>query len=102
MTATELRANLLQQIQQADEKLLRVISSVLEAVKVEYANELTEPVTEEDLLHLRTPEMSADEYEAALKPMSREALLARAEASNADIVAGRIYSVDQMDKMFGL
>jgi len=39
MTATELRNDLLQQIEQADEKLLRVISSVLEAVKVEYVAE---------------------------------------------------------------
>lgn len=42
MTATELRADLLQQIEQADEKLLRVISSVLEAVKVEYVAEENE------------------------------------------------------------
>lgn len=42
MTATELRTDLLQQIEQADEKLLRVISSVLEAVKVEYVAEVVE------------------------------------------------------------
>lgn len=42
MTATELRTDLLQQIEQADEKLLRVISSVLEAVKVEYVAEENE------------------------------------------------------------
>jgi hypothetical protein len=39
MDAIQLRTNLLQQIEQADEKLLRVISSVLEAVKVEYVVE---------------------------------------------------------------
>ena len=33
MSAAELRTDLLQQIEQADEKLLRIVSSVLEAVK---------------------------------------------------------------------
>lgn len=39
MTTAELRTDLLQQIAQADEKLLRIVSSVLEAVKVEYVAE---------------------------------------------------------------
>lgn len=47
MTAAELRVDLMRQIEQADEKLLRIVSSVLEAVKTEYVapaeeKELTE------------------------------------------------------------
>jgi hypothetical protein len=102
MGADQLRSTLILQIEQADEKLLRIVSSVLEAVKVEYANEQAEQITDEELTDLRTPEMTVEEYEASLKPMTREELLARAEASNEDIAAGRIYSIDQVDKMFGL
>lgn len=102
MTATELRTDLLQQIEKADEKLLRIMSSVLEAVKMEYANEQAEQITDEELADLRTPEMSTEEYEASLKPMTREELIARAEASNEDIAAGRIYSIEQVEKMFGI
>lgn len=100
MTATELRAKLLQQIEQADEKLLRVISSVLEAVKVEYVEE--EELTDEELTDLRTPIMTTEEYETSLKPMTREELVARAKASDEDIAAGRVYSLEQVEKMFGI
>jgi hypothetical protein len=102
MGADQLRSTLILQIEQADEKLLRIVSSVLEAVKVEYASEQAEQITDEELADLRTPEMTTEEYEASLKPMTREELVARAEASNEDIAAGRIYSIDQVDKMFGL
>jgi hypothetical protein len=102
MTATELRSDLLQQIEQADEKLLRIVSSVLEAVKIEYIQEHAEQITDEELADLRTPKMTVEEYEASLKPMTKEELVARAEASNEDIAAGRVYSLEQVEKMFGI
>lgn len=102
MTATELRTDLLQQIEQADEKLLRIVSSVLEAVKMEYAQGQAEQITDEELADLRTPQMTAEEYEASLKPMTKAELIARAEAANEDIAAGRVYSLEQVDKIFGL
>ncbi|MEL6391591.1 MAG: hypothetical protein AAFR97_02490 [Bacteroidota bacterium] len=88
MTATELRSDLLQQIKQADEKLLRIISSVVEAVKTEYASE------EDDF------DMAA--YEASLKPMTIEELEARAIASNEDFEAGRVYDLDEVAAEMGL
>ena len=102
MTTAELRTDLLQQIEQADEKLLRVISSVMEAVKLEYADMLPAQLSDIGLADLRKPEMTPEEYEASLKPMTKEELIARAEAANEDIDAGRVYSLEQVEKMFGL
>ena len=48
-------------------------------------------------------DFSAEAYEASLhRPMTREELVARAEASNADIKAGRVYSREEAEKMLGL
>ncbi|MEM6395601.1 MAG: hypothetical protein AAF741_04585 [Bacteroidota bacterium] len=99
MTASELRSDLLLQIEQADEKLLRIIDSVVKAIKTEYNNGT---ISGEELADLRTPKMTVEEYEASLKPMTVEELIARAEASNEDIAAGRVYSLEQVEKIFGI
>jgi hypothetical protein len=72
MTATELRTDLLQQIEQADEKLLRIVSSVLEAVKVEYVAALQnqDELTDEDFAELPVPNykrLTKAESDAELK-----------------------------------
>jgi len=55
MTATELRSDLLQQIEHADEKLLRIVSSVLEAVKLEYIEQEADELTDEEISALPVP-----------------------------------------------
>ena len=55
MSATELRTDLLQQIEQADEKLLRVISSVLDAVKTEYTEQANKELTDAEITALPAP-----------------------------------------------
>jgi hypothetical protein len=42
------------------------------------------------------------EYEASLKPMSVEELVARAEESNEDIKAGRVYTREEVESSLGL
>lgn len=79
MGADKLRSSLIQRIQHADEKLLRVINSVVNAVASEYV-----------------PELTAAEYEATLKPMTTAELTARAEASNQDIAAGRLIDLEDL------
>ena len=55
MSAAELRTDLLQQIEQADEKLLRIVSSVLEAVKTEYAEQEAVELTDAEINALPAP-----------------------------------------------
>ena len=47
-----------------------------------------------------SPETSA--YEASLAPMSREALVARALASEEDIAAGRVHTIEEVARELGL
>jgi len=42
------------------------------------------------------------EYEASLKPMSVEELVARAEEANEDIKAGRVYTREEVESSLGL
>ena len=79
MGADQLRTSLIQRIEQADERLLRVINSVVEAVAHEYV-----------------PELTIEEYEDSLQPMTVAELVKRAEASNADIAAGRLIDLDDL------
>ena len=55
MSTIELRTDLLRQIEQADEKLLRVVSSVLEAVKTEYTELEADELTDEEINALPPP-----------------------------------------------
>lgn len=85
MTATELRTDLLQQIEQADEKLLRIVSSVLEAVKVEYVEEVTEE------------EAQANNAEH-LQPMTREEMTNELRESMADYERGNYITLEESAK----
>ena len=85
MGADQLRSSLILRIEQADEKLLRVINSVVDAVIIEYV-----------------PELTMAEYEASLKPMTIEELTARAEASNEDIAAGRLIDLEDLKVEYSL
>ena len=79
MGADQLRTSLIQRIEQADERLLRIINSVVEVVAHEYV-----------------PELTIEEYEDSLQPMTVAELVKRAEASNADIAAGRLIDLDDL------
>lgn len=95
MTATELRTDLLQQIEQADEKLLRVISSVLEAVKVEYVAE------EETTVFVADSEEEAEKmaaYEATLKPMSKAEFYADINESIEQYERGEYFTLDEVEQ----
>jgi len=85
MGAEQLRFSLIQRIEQADEKLLRVINSMVDAVVWEYV-----------------PEFTAAEYEASLKPMTVEELTARAIASDEDIAAGRVHDSKDVRELLGI
>lgn len=41
-------------------------------------------------------------YEAGLRPMTKEQLIARALASQEDIEAGRLHDVEEVEKVLGL
>lgn len=73
MTATELRTDLLQQIEHADEKLLRIVSSVLEAVKMEYVAEVVEEEKVADYSQLKrmTQQEMKDELAEAMADYER-------------------------------
>lgn len=83
MTATELRTDLIRQIEQADEKLLRVISSVLEAVRVEYIQE----VTEED---------AETNYAEHLQPMTQEEMAEELREASADYERGNYFTLEDI------
>ena len=85
MTITDLRADLLQQIEQADEKLLRIVSSVLEAVKVEYVQETTE-------------EEAEAYYAQHLKPMTHEEMASELQQGMADYERGDYITLEEMKK----
>ena len=84
MGIDQLRSDLIQRIEQADERMLRVITSVVDAVATEYV-----------------PEMTPAKYEASLKPMTVEELTARAIASNEDIAAGRLIDLEELLVEYG-
>lgn len=84
-------------IEQANEEMQIVLSKMVEALFQTYQPEvIKEEVTKPAL------EMTTAEYEATLKPMTKDELIARAEASNEDIAAGRIHSLEEVEEMFGI
>ena len=85
MTAAELRTDLLEQIEQADEKLLRIVSSVLEAVKVEYVRDVTEAEAEAN-------------YAKHLKPMAYEEMTNELKEAMADYERGDYVTLEEMEK----
>ena len=84
-------------IEQANEEMQIVLSKMVEALFQTYQPEVIEEPLEKPTL-----EMAAAEYEATLKPMTKAELVARAEAANEDIAAGRVHSLAEVDKMFAL
>ena len=85
MGADQLRQNLPIQIDQLDDRLLPVIDSVINAMRMGHSAGVT-----------------AEEYEASLTPMSVRELVARARASEEDIKAGRTFSVSEVEALLGL
>ena len=89
MSATELRTDLLQQIEQADEKLLRIVSSVLKAVKTEYVAEEEEELTDEAFAKLPVP---------PFKKRSREELMEELKEADAACDRGEFVTLEELDK----
>ena len=54
----------------------------------------------EDADRPRSPEQAA--YEASLVPMTRDELVARARASEEDIAAGRVHTLEEVARELGL
>lgn len=77
-----MKQQLLERIQTGDEKHIRVLLAVSNALVSE--------------------DFDVEAYEASLKPMSVQELIARAEASNEDIEAGRVYTREQIEAALGL
>jgi hypothetical protein len=78
-----LRQKLIARIQQGDERYIRVMNAVSDAL-------------------FESDDFDAKAYEASLKPMSAQELIARAQASNEDIEAGRVYSREEIEAALGL
>ena len=64
---------------------------------IEWLIGLQDMATLEQLEKLRNQSEIAA-YEASLKPMTVDELIARAEASNRDIEAGRVYDIEDVIK----
>ncbi len=88
MTANQLRTDLLQQIEQADEKLLRIVSSVLEAVKVEYLTEEEEVVGEKAIA----------DYSQYLKPMTHPEMKEELAEAMADYERGDYVTLEKIEE----
>ena len=93
-TAELLRTDLLQQIEQADEKLLRIVSSVLEAVKVEYASAAATAAQEQEV----TEEEAEANYAKHLKPMTREEMTSELREAMADYERGDYITLEESAK----
>ena len=87
MTVPQKRERLHLRIEQADEQLLDVLSRMAEVLFSTYQSE-----TATDEANLESAEF-VTAYEASLKPMTKEQLIARAKASEEDFAAGRVYTV---------
>lgn len=67
---------------------------------IEWLVKLEDVATLERIKQLKQ-ESEIAAYEASLKPMTVEELIARAEASNRDIEAGNVYDLDEVMKEDG-
>ncbi len=77
-----MKQQLMERIQTGDEKHIRVLLAVSNALVAE--------------------DFDLEAYEASLKPMTLQELIARAEASNEDIEAGRVYTREEVEAALGL
>jgi hypothetical protein len=78
-----MRQKLIERIQQGDERYIRVMNAVSDAL-------------------FESDDFDAEDDAGSLKPMSAEELIARAQASNEDIEAGRVYSREEVEAALGL
>ncbi|MCB9035858.1 MAG: hypothetical protein H6557_04480 [Lewinellaceae bacterium] len=88
MGAEQIKEILHLRIEQADESFLRILHAMTEA----YAHEHLEESKEQRIAS----------YEASLKPMTKEELVARALASQEDIEAGRLHDIEEVEQKLGL
>ena len=82
MGVDAMRQQLMERIQAGDEKHIRVLLAVSNALIAE--------------------DFDAEAYEASLTPMTVQELIARAQASNEDIEAGRVYTREEVEAALGL
>ncbi|MCB0650348.1 MAG: hypothetical protein KDC85_03660 [Saprospiraceae bacterium] len=92
MSTEQIKEVLHLRIEQADERLLSVLSEVTESLFKSYQPEALE--------ESRQQRIAA--YEASLKPMTKEELVARAIDSEEDIKAGRIHDIEEVKAKLGL
>ena len=77
-----MKQQLMERIQTGDEKHIRVLLAVSNALVAE--------------------DFDVEAYEASLKPMTVQELVSRAKASNEDIEAGRVYTREEVEAVLGL
>ena len=92
MGIDQIKERLHLRIEQADEKLLSVLDELAESLFKNYQPDALEQARKERIAT----------YEANLKPMTKEELIARALASQADIEAGRIHDIEEVKASLGL
>ncbi len=92
MSTEQIKEVLHRRIEQADDKLLSVLSEMTESLFKSYQPETLE--------ENRQQRIAA--YEASLKPMTNEELIARAKASDEDIKAGRVHDIEEVKIKLGL
>ncbi|WP_367389327.1 hypothetical protein [Lewinella sp. LCG006] len=92
MGIDQIKERLHLRIEQADEKLLTVLDELAESLFKNYQPDALEQARQERIAT----------YEANLKPMTKEELIARALASQADIEAGRIHDLEEVKASLGL
>ncbi len=92
MSIDQLKETIHLRIEQADDKMLRVFAQLVETMFSEYQPEV---FTEKK-------QQRIDTYEASLKPMTKEELISRAQASNEDIKAGRVHNLEEVKAELGI
>lgn len=79
-------------IEQANEQMLDALAEMAETLFKTWQPEVVDTERQQRI----------DAYEASLKPMTKEELVERAKASDEDIKAGRIHTLEEVDAMLGL
>ncbi len=92
MGVDQIRERLHLRIEQADEKMLQVLDELAESLFKNYQSDALEQARQERIAA----------YEEKLKPMTKEELVARVLASQADIEAGRIHDLEEVKRTLGL
>lgn len=92
MGVDQIKERLHLRIEQADEKMLQVLDELAESLFKNYQPDASEQSRQERIAA----------YEENLKPMTKEELVARALASQADIEAGRIHDLEEVKRTLGL